>query len=265
MNPHTENHTTANQQVPGILLRAREAFTASDTTRMHIQDLAAALNMGDTDLREQLRAVGVNPLKRAFASGGREARGYDLSGIRAAIAAHTRPTETSVPIGPAQPPVAPAFEPRPEALVKAAAADAAVDLARTDSGNSTLATTSGVVLTILVGAAGLTTADASYPVPALVAIGAAAVCLTAVLVVLAAASWPRRGGTGGVPYYAVRTPEQLVQDLAETAPVLWHAERAVVKSRIATRRHTAQRWGWVLLAAAGVLLTTATILTLALR
>lgn len=164
-------------------------------------------------------------------------------------------------------PSTPTSEPTSEslALVEAAATDAAVDLGRTDPANATLAATSGVVLTILVGAAGITSADTSVSAPALVAMGAAAVCLAGVLVVLAAASWPRRGGTGGVPHYATRTPEQLVQELAEDTPARWHAERAVAKSKIACRRHTAQRWAWTLLAAAGLLLALAVILTLALR
>ncbi|MFC9090515.1 Pycsar system effector family protein [Nocardiopsis dassonvillei] len=152
----------------------------------------------------------------------------------------------------------------PQTLIEAAAADATVDLGRTDPANATLAATAGVVLTILVGAAGITSADTSAPAPALVAMGAAAVCLAGVLVVLAAASWPRRGGTGGVPHYATRTPAQLVQELAGDTSDRWYAERAVAKSRIACRRHTAQRWAWVLLAAAGLLLALAVILTLAL-
>jgi len=148
------------------------------------------------------------------------------------------------------------------ALVEAAAADAAVDLSRTDATNATNGTLAGVVLTILVGAAGLTTGDASYPAPALAAMGGAAACLSAVLVVLAAAMWPRRGGGGGVPRYAALDPEQLVEELGRDTPARWHAERAVAKARIACRRHAAQRLASVMLAAASVLLALATILTL---
>lgn len=151
------------------------------------------------------------------------------------------------------------------ALVEAAAADAATDLSRTDPANTTLTTLASVMLTILVAGAGLTTGDGSYPTAALVVMGGAAVLLAAVLVVLTSAMWPRRGGTGGVPYYATRTPAELAQELGNADPALWHAERAVVKSRIASRKHTAQRLAGALLAAAGILLALATILTLVLR
>ncbi|WP_160050094.1 MULTISPECIES: hypothetical protein [unclassified Nocardiopsis] len=151
------------------------------------------------------------------------------------------------------------------ALTEAAAADAAVDLGRTDATNTTLATLAGVVLTVLTAGAGLTTGDGAYPTPALVAMGGAAALLAAVLVVLATAMWPRRGGTGGVPHYATLTPRQLTEELAADTPARWHAERAVAKARIAVRRHTAQRLAAALLAGAGLLLALATILTLSLR
>jgi hypothetical protein len=148
-------------------------------------------------------------------------------------------------------------------LVEAAAADAAADLARTDVTNTTLATLAGVLLTILVAGAGLTTGDGSYPTVALASMGGAAALLAAVLVVLAVAMWPRRGGTGGVPYYATRTASQLAAELATTDPARWHAERAVVKGRIAIRKHGAQRLAGAGLAVAGLLLAVATIWTLA--
>ena len=149
------------------------------------------------------------------------------------------------------------------ALAEAAATDAATDLARTDVTNTTLATLAGVLLTVLTAGAGLTTGDGSYPVLALAAMGAAAALLAAVLVVLATAMWPRRGGTGGVPHYATLTPEQLATELATADPGRWHAERAVAKAKIASRKHTAQRLAGTGLAAAGVLLAVATIWTLA--
>ena len=148
-------------------------------------------------------------------------------------------------------------------LAAAAAADASTDLARTDTANTTLATLSGVLLTVLTAGAGLTSGDGSYPVPALVAMGAAAVLLALALVVLTTALWPRAGGSGGVPAYAAQSPARLHLQLGETCPGRWHAERAVAKARIATRKHTAQRVAAVALAAAGVLLAVATVLTLA--
>jgi len=148
-------------------------------------------------------------------------------------------------------------------LVAAAAEDAATDLSRTDTTNTTLATLSGVLLTVLTAGAGLTSGDGTYPTPALVAMGAAAVLLAAALVVLTTALWPRAGGTGGVPHYAVQTPARLQDVLTQTCPGRWHAERAVAKARIASRKHTAQRIAATALACAGVLLAVATILTLA--
>lgn len=149
------------------------------------------------------------------------------------------------------------------ALIEAAAADAATDLGRTDTTNTTLATLAGVLLTVLTAGAGLTSGDGSYPGAALVAMGAAAALLAAVLVVLAVAMWPRRGGTGGVPHYATLSPAELAHELAETGPARWHAERATVKASIATRKHIAQRLAGTGLATAGILLALATILTLA--
>ncbi|SIO87454.1 hypothetical protein BQ8420_16575 [Nocardiopsis sp. JB363] len=149
------------------------------------------------------------------------------------------------------------------ALPEAAAADAATDLARTDATNTTLATLSGVLLTVLTAGAGLTTGDGSYPTLALVAMGTAAALLAAALVVLTTAMWPRRGGDGGVPHYATHTPDTLLAELTESVTARWHAERAVAKARIATRKHIAQRVAGAALAAAGVLLAVATILTLA--
>lgn len=148
-------------------------------------------------------------------------------------------------------------------LIEAAATDAATDLARTDTTNTTLATLAGVLLTVLTAGAGLTTGDGSYPTPALVAMGAAAALLAAVLVVLATAMWPRRGGNGGVPHYAALSPEQLVTELTTVAPDRWHAERATAKAKIASRKHTAQRLAGAGLATAGILLALATIFTLA--
>ena len=148
------------------------------------------------------------------------------------------------------------------ALIEVAATDAATDLARTDTTNTTLATLAGVLLTVLTAGAGLTTGDGSYPASALVAMGAAAALLAAVLVVLATAMWPRRGGTGGVPHYATHTPGSLFTELVTADPGRWHAERAVVKARIASRKHTAQRLAGAGLATAGILLALATILTL---
>lgn len=148
------------------------------------------------------------------------------------------------------------------ALVEAAATDAATDLARTDVTNTTLATLAGVLLTVLTAGAGLTTGDGSYPVLALAAMGAAAALLAGVLVVLATAMWPRRGGTGGVPHYAALSPEQLATELATADPGRWHAERATAKAKIASRKHIAQRLAGAGLATAGILLALATILTL---
>ena len=148
-------------------------------------------------------------------------------------------------------------------LVEAAAEDAATDLARTDTTNTTLATLSGVLLTVLTAGAGITSGDGTYPTPALVAMGTAAVLLAGALVVLATALWPRAGGTGGVPHYATQSPTRLHLQLGETCPGRWHAERAVAKARIASRKHTAQRIAATALAAAGVLVAVATVLTLA--
>lgn len=148
-------------------------------------------------------------------------------------------------------------------LLEAAAADSATDLARTDVTNTTLASLSGVILTVLLAAVGLTTGDGSYPPLALVAMGAAAILLAAVLVVLAAAMWPRRGGTGGVPHYATLTAAALEAELAVTTPARWYAERTVAKARIAVRRHTAQRVATTALAAAVSMLALAAILSLA--
>lgn len=150
-------------------------------------------------------------------------------------------------------------------LAEAAAADAATDLARTDPANTTVATMSGVILTVLLAGAGITSGDGSYPIAALVAMGVAAASLSIVLVVFAVAMWPQRRGTGGVPHYATLSPAELATELATADPALWHAERAVVKARIAARKHVAQRLAGVGLAAAGLLLAVATILTLALR
>lgn len=150
-------------------------------------------------------------------------------------------------------------------LVEAAAADAAQDLARTDTSNTTLATLAGVLLTVLTAGAGITSGDGSYPTAALAAMGVAAALLAAVLAILATAMWPRRGGTGGVPHYAAHTPDELATELATADPGRWHAKRAVAKARIASRKHLAQRLAGVGLAAAGLLLAAATILTLALR
>ncbi|MFE9247181.1 hypothetical protein [Nocardiopsis sp. NPDC006938] len=174
--------------------------------------------------------------------------------------------ETAAPTAASAPDVVPGTPPESNtgsSLVEAAAADAAVDLSRTDTTNTTLSTLAGVLLTILVAGAGLTTGDGSYPTAALVAMGAASALLAAVLVVLTTAMWPRRGGTGGVPHYATLTPAQVVDELATTDSAHWHAERAVAKATIASRKHTAQRLAGACLAAAGVLLAVATIWTLA--
>ncbi|MFE1400337.1 hypothetical protein ACFW53_20590 [Nocardiopsis dassonvillei] len=81
-------------RVPAILLRARDAIETASDTRMHTEALAAALKMPAAAMQEQLRTAGVRPLKRAFSRGGREARGYDVADIDAAIAAHAD-TETA--------------------------------------------------------------------------------------------------------------------------------------------------------------------------
>lgn len=148
------------------------------------------------------------------------------------------------------------------ALAEAAAADAVADLTRTDTSNAAMAGMAGVLLTVMAAGAGLTSADGAFPVPAQVAMGAAAVILSAVLVTLAAAIWPRHGGTGGVPHYARRTSAQLAEEFTDTDPILWHAERATAKARIATRKHHHQRAAAAGLALAGVLLAVATVITL---
>ncbi|MGW8527031.1 hypothetical protein [Nocardiopsis sp. NPDC055824] len=83
-----EVSATGVERVPPILLRAREAIVDADDTRMHTEALAAALGLTAAAMQEQLRTAGVRPLKRAFVRGGREARGYEVSDIDAAIAAH---------------------------------------------------------------------------------------------------------------------------------------------------------------------------------
>ncbi|GAA1463467.1 hypothetical protein NE857_33895 (plasmid) [Nocardiopsis exhalans] len=157
----------------------------------------------------------------------------------------------------------------PATLAEAAAADATTDLARTDTSNAALAGLSGVLLTILVAGAGLTSADGGFPVVAQAAMGAAAAVLAGVLVILAAAMWPRHGGVGGVPHYARLTGTELADELAQAAAdpaaeARWHAERATAKARIAVRKHAHQRAAAAGLALAGVLLAVATIVTITL-
>lgn len=157
----------------------------------------------------------------------------------------------------------------PTVLAEAAAADAAADLARTDTTNTALAGMAGVLLTILVAGAGLTSADGGFPILAQAAMGAAAAALAAVLVILAAAMWPRHGGSGGVPHYARRTGAELAEELAKAgadpeAAARWHAERATAKAAIALRKHKCQRYAAAGLALAGVLLAVATIVTITL-
>lgn len=150
------------------------------------------------------------------------------------------------------------------ALAEAAAADAVADLTRTDTSNAAMAGMAGVLLTVMAAGAGLSSGDGAFPVAAQVAMGAAAVILSAVLVTLAAAIWPRHGGTGGVPHYARRTADQLAEEFTAADPVRWHAERATAKARIATRKHHHhhQRFAAAGLAVAGVLLAMATVITL---
>jgi len=76
------------ERVPVVLAAARDAIVDAADTRMHTETLAAALGMSAAAMQEQLRQAGVRPLKRAFSRRGREARGYDLADIDAAIAAH---------------------------------------------------------------------------------------------------------------------------------------------------------------------------------
>lgn len=79
---------TGAAKVPPILIRARDAIVNAADTRMHNEVLAAALDMPVEEMKKQLRAAGVGPLKRAFTRNGRELRGYALADIDAAIAAH---------------------------------------------------------------------------------------------------------------------------------------------------------------------------------
>ncbi len=79
---------TGAEQVPQILLRARDAIVDAADTRMHTKTLAKALDLPVARMQEELRSAGVGPLRRAFTRGGEEARGYDLADIDAAIAAH---------------------------------------------------------------------------------------------------------------------------------------------------------------------------------
>ncbi|MFY7069042.1 hypothetical protein ACOQFV_24560 [Nocardiopsis changdeensis] len=174
-----------------------------------------------------------------------------------------------VPAEPApEPAPAPVAVPAPRtpveaiALAEAAAADAVADLTRTDTSNAAMAGMAGVLLTVMAAGAGLSSGDGAFPAPAQVAMGAAAVVLSAVLVTLAAAIWPRHGGTGGVPHYARRTAAQLAEEFTATDPVRWHAERAAAKAAIATRKHRHQRVAAAGLALAGVLLAAATVITL---
>lgn len=173
------------------------------------------------------------------------------------------------PVEPApEPAPAPAAAPAPRpsgeavALAEAAAADAVADLTRTDTSNAAMAGMAGVLLTVMAAGAGLSSGDGAFPLPAQVAMGAAAVVLSAVLVTLAAAIWPRHSGTGGVPHYAQRTAEQLAEEFTAADPVRWHADRATAKAAIAVRKHRHQRVAAAGLSVAGVLLAVATVITL---
>ena len=120
----------------------------------------------------------------------------------------------------------------------------------------------GVLLTVMAAGAGLSSGDGAFPVPAQVAMGAAAAILATVLVTLAAAIWPRHGGIGGVPHYAQRTGAQLAEEFTQADPVHWHAERAAAKAAITVRKHRHQRFAAAGLSLAGVLLAVATVITL---
>src|SRR5690606_29756451 len=109
---------------------------------------------------------------------------------------------------------------------------------------------------------GLTSGDGDFPMVSKVAMGAAAVILAAIMAALSAASWPRRRGSGGVPYYRTLTPDALAAELEAAAPARWHAERAVVKAGIAHRRYRYQRVAEVGQAVAGALLAVAIIAAL---
>ncbi|HLU96333.1 MAG TPA: Pycsar system effector family protein [Thermobifida alba] len=155
----------------------------------------------------------------------------------------------------------PAAEQAAPTVLDRAAEDAQTVLQRTDTVNSTLATMSGVLLTVMAAGSGLADGDGTYPTAALWTMGAAAAVLAAVLVVLAGAMWPRRGGRGGVPHYATLTPAQVQRELAGAHPTTWQAERVAVLSRIAVRKHRAQRAAVTGLALGGLLLAASVLLT----
>src|SRR5690606_41936453 len=100
----------------------------------------------------------------------------------------------------------PAAEQAAPTVLDRAAEDAQTVLQRTDTVNSTLATMSGVLLTVMAAGSGLADGDGTYPTAALWTMGAAAAVPAAVLVVPARAMRPRRGRRGGSPHYATLTP-----------------------------------------------------------
>jgi len=164
-----------------------------------------------------------------------------------------------------KPPMRPDQAPQRD-LLQEAADDAMAVLHRADTTNGTLAALSGVLLTVIAAGVGLSDQDAVFPAPARIAMGTAAVLLAAVLVVLATAIWPHRGVGGrlsGVPHYAQCDPKQVAAELTATDRQAWTSERLVTLSQIAVRKHRRQRIALMLLAAAGLLLATAVIATVA--
>jgi hypothetical protein len=163
---------------------------------------------------------------------------------------------------PAAPPTAAPAPPGPDLLAEAAA-DAAATLTRADARSAAQGQVAGVLLGALLAAATLT--GRSAPPAALVAMALCGALLLGALGTILGTLTPSHRGTGGVPYYAQLSAEQIRAELEGAEAAAYHAERVAVLSRIAVRRHRWQRLAALLVllasaafgaALAAVLLTT---------